>query len=123
MHISLIDHIVLVVQSVETTTQFYTRFLGEPEFVDDEQVCWKIGETRLFFGLPYSTYAPHDKDLYGLNHLAFRAGSVEELGEVVQHLDDASIAHSGMQKDTYSNKEFVWLDDPDGYRIEFYVRQ
>ncbi len=122
MNISHIDHVVLMVKSIERTEKFYKRFLGEPEFVDAEQVCWKIGETKIFFGLPYNTYAPYDKDTYGMNHLAFRVRDRAELEAAATMLSEAQVAHSGIQQDKYSGNEFVWLDDPDGYRIEFYVR-
>jgi len=35
-------------------------------------------------------------------------------------LTSNQIAHSGI--DRYGLKEFLWLDDPDGMRIEFYLR-
>jgi hypothetical protein len=44
------------------------------------------------------------------------------LREVVQHLNSADLPHSGIKIDHYGNKEFVWLDDPNGFRLEFYCR-
>jgi hypothetical protein len=32
------------------------------------------------------------------------------------------IKQSGIQVDKYGNNEFIWFDDPDGYRVEFYCR-
>ena len=122
MDIQLIDHIVLMVKDITVTTKFYSAFLGEPEFQDSEQVCWKVGDTKIFFGLPNAEYVPHNKDSYGINHLAFRVGNREELRQLAQKLHVADISHSDIQKDTYSGNDFIWLDDPDGYRIEFYVR-
>ncbi len=37
-------------------------------------------------------------------------------------LTSNQIAHSGIVIDSYGLKEFLWLDDPDGMRIEFYLR-
>lgn len=66
-----LDHLVIVVKDIQTTTKFYTSFLDEPEHIDNNQVVFKIGETKIFFGLPYKDYMWHDKDKYGLNHIAF----------------------------------------------------
>jgi catechol-2,3-dioxygenase len=117
-----IDHIVLMVKDVESTAQFYGSFLDEPITKSEEQVAYKVGETTIFFGLPYKEYKPHDKDVYGLNHLTFRVSSLEELKEFENKLSQADIKHSGIQIDKYGGKEFIWFDDPDGYRLEFYLR-
>jgi hypothetical protein len=37
-------------------------------------------------------------------------------------LGSAGISHSGIKIDHYGQKEFIWLDDPDGMRVEFYLR-
>ena len=66
-----IDHIVLICKDVNKTTEFYSKFLGKPIMRDNEQIAWQIGETKLFFGLPYKEYVLGDKDSYSLNHLAF----------------------------------------------------
>lgn len=122
MQPQLIDHIVIVVKDVEKTADFYSKFLGEPTTRDKEQVVYKIGDTKLFFGLPYKDYEWHDKDKYGLNHLAFGVRSIEELKDFETKLNQANIKNSGVQIDKWGKKEFIWFDDPDGYRLEFYYR-
>ncbi|PIR41176.1 MAG: hypothetical protein COV31_02080 [Candidatus Yanofskybacteria bacterium CG10_big_fil_rev_8_21_14_0_10_46_23] len=121
VEIKFIDHIVVVVKDVSETAGFYSVFLGEPTFKDQDQVVFKIGETKLFFGLAYKDYKWHDKDHYGLNHLAFGLSRVEELEALGERLNKAGIKNSGIQIDKYSQKEFIWFDDPDGYRLEFYL--
>ena len=119
-----IDHIVLICKDVERTYNFYKYFLGEPEQKDKEQVAWRIGETKLFFGLPYKDYVLGDKDCYSLNHLAFGVRSTEELKHFEKVLNDANISNKGIRAKKYGDKEFKYVsfDDPDGYRIEFYHR-
>ena len=120
--LSFIDHIVIVVQDLRRTEQFYTVFLREPVHVDAESVAYQIGETKLFFVLPYGQFSKTDKDEGSLNHVAFGVRTSKELSESETILNKAKIKHSGIQIDRYGNKEFIWFDDPDGYRVEFYCR-
>lgn len=120
---TFIDHIVLIVKDIEETEKFYSSFLGKPEQLDKEQVAYKIGNTKIFFGLPYSEYQSLDKDKGGVNHLAFGVRTTEELKSFEKVLNDASIKNSGVKIDKYGNKEFVWFDDPNGYRLELYCRE
>lgn len=117
-----IDHIVIIVKDIERTAQFYRVFLGDWIEKNDEQVVFQTGETKLFFGLPYTEYMPNDKDAYGLNHYAFGVHTLDELKELEGVLNRGNIKNSGLQKDRFAGKEFIWFDDPDGYRLEFYLR-
>ncbi|OGN13907.1 MAG: hypothetical protein A3J47_03460 [Candidatus Yanofskybacteria bacterium RIFCSPHIGHO2_02_FULL_43_22] len=117
-----IDHIVIIAKDIDRTADFYNSFLGEPIMKDAEQVAYKVGDTKIFFGLPYKDFEPNDKDKYGLNHLAFGVRSIEELKEFENKLNQTSIKNSGIKIDKYGKKEFIWFDDPDGYRLEFYYR-
>ena len=117
-----IDHIVLIVKNIEETEKFYSSFLGKPEHQDENQVAYKIGETKIFFGLPYGEYEKSDKDKTSLNHLAFGVKTAEELREFEQILKEANIKNSGVKIDKYGNKEFIWFDDPSGIRLETYCR-
>ncbi len=116
-----IDHLVLMVKDIETTSQFYS-FLGEPVLKSEDQVVYQVGDTKIFFGLPYTSYGSYDKDAIGLNHLAFGVKSKDELVQMKDGLDQNGIKNSGIQIDKYGGKEFIWFDDPDGYRLEFYLR-
>ena len=63
-----------------------------------------------------------EKENIELNHLAFGVRSLHEHQLIRKRLDDAHVSHSGIKKDQYGQKDFIWLDDPDGMRIEFYCR-
>ena len=117
-----VDHIVLIVKDVNKTFDFYKNFSGEPIQRDKDQVAWQIGETKLFFGLPYKDYVLGDKDSYSLNHLAFGVRSIEELKQFEKVLNDSGIVNKGIRLDKYGKREYVSFDDPDSYRIEFYHR-
>jgi len=122
MQPKFIDHIVLIVKDKNVTKEFYDKFLGEPEEAYEDSISYKIGETKIFFGLPYGEYQNYNKDLSGLNHLAFGVRTIEELQEFEKVLNDSNINNSGIIKEKDSKKDFIWFDDPDGIRLEFYCR-
>jgi glyoxylase I family protein len=57
-----------------------------------------------------------------IERLAFGVHTLEELQAIQEQLGRAGISNSGIKKDRYGQKEFIWLDDPDKMRIEFYLR-
>lgn len=118
-----VDHLVFRVTETVRTERFYTALLGPPSHRTEDSVMFQVGETRLFFTRsvqqPSGTY---EKESVGLNHLAFGVRTLEELQTIQGQLDRAGIRHSGIKKDRYGQKDFIWLDDPDGMRVEFYLR-
>jgi glyoxylase I family protein len=117
-----IDHLVFRIANLATTERFYTVILGNPTHQTDS-LMYMAGNTRLFFTIADPARAPYDKEQTGLNHLAFAIPTLEDLQIIQTQLNAASITNSGIQIDQYGLKEFIWLDDPDGLRIEFYLRQ
>ncbi len=123
MKLQKIDHLVLLVKDLERTEKFYSYFLGEPIDKNDFQVAYKIGDTKIFFANPGNQNSPvFDKENLGLNHLAFHVASLEELKAWGEILNKSAIKNSGIQIDKYGDREFIWFDDPDGIRLEFYLR-
>lgn len=118
-----IDHLVLRVTALRRSEAFYTALLGQPADRTESSVMYMIGDTRLFLTLSDdSSNAPYDKEKAGLNHLAFGVRAFDELQTIQRHLDSRGISHSRIQKDRHGQKDFIWLDDPDGMRIEVYLR-
>ncbi len=117
-----LDHIVISVKDLKKSTAFYQSFL-EKSKVSEWDASWQLGDTKLFLTNPYKKSArSFDKHNIGLNHLAFRVKSVVELKRYAKKLQGAAIKNSGIQIDRYSKREFLWFDDPDGIRLEFYLR-
>jgi glyoxylase I family protein len=119
----LIDHLVFRVSALDRTEHFYTAILSQQPECAEGSLMYTVGDTLLFFTLsthPPST--PYDKEQIGLNHIAFGIRSLADLQALQTQLDAAGIAHSGIKLDPYGLKEFIWLNDPDGMRIEFYLR-
>ena len=122
MQPKFIDHIVIIVKDLAISKDFYSKFLGEPEENYNDSISYKIGDTKIFFGLPYGEWQKTDKDLSGLNHLAFGVRTMEELNIFGKIINDSNIKNSGIIKEKDSKKDFIWFDDPDGNRLEFYCR-
>jgi glyoxylase I family protein len=118
-----VDHLVFRVTDLHGTERFYSTLLGQPSQRAEGSLMYKAGDTRLFFTLSdQHQQRTHEKERVGLNHIAFGVRTLEELQTIQQQLDSAGISHSGVKVDQYGLKEFIWLDDPDGIRIEFYLR-
>ncbi len=83
MKINFIDHILIIVKDINKTAKFYSVFLGKPIEKESFQVHWKIGRTKLFFGIPNKKNTKgFDKENIGLNHLAFGVRNLKELKEI-----------------------------------------
>lgn len=120
-----IDHIVLTVSDIANTTEFYENVLGTPELKGKHSIMYSIGSTQLFFCLPYGQLPKGDKfsaNRIGLEHLAIGVENLHDLHDIEKKLNRSAIKHSGVHIDKHSKKEKIWLDDPDGIRIEFYIR-
>jgi glyoxylase I family protein len=118
-----VDHLVFRVSGLERTERFYQALLGQPLERSEDSLLYAVGDTRLFFTSTAESQAGmHEKERVGLNHIAFGVRSLQELEAIQTQLDSSGISHSGLKLDQYGLKEFIWLDDPDGLRIEFYLR-
>jgi len=118
-----VDHVVFRVADLSKTEYFYTILLGEPTHRTEDSIMHEVGDTLLFFSAcDVVNPKAYEKEQIGLNHVAFGVRTLEELQTIREQLDGAGIVHSGIKIDRYGKKEFIWLDDPDGMRIEFYLR-
>jgi glyoxylase I family protein len=118
-----VDHLVWRVRDLNDTEKFYAALLGTPHQRAADSIMYQLGDTRLFFTRCAGDHAAaYDKERVGLNHFALGVRTLRELEKIQGQLDRAGIAHSGIQLDPYGTKEFIWMDDPDGLRVEFYLR-
>jgi glyoxylase I family protein len=106
---------------LERTQLFYAVLLGEP-FEAEGYIMYMVGDTRLFFTPSVDQAAPYDKENVGLNHIAFGVRTVEELQNIEAQLDQGNIIHSGIRLWKDGLTKYIWLDDPDGMRLEYWLR-
>ncbi len=120
-----IEHIVLVIKDLKRSKEFYSKIFGKPEYSDKYSFMFIIGETKLFLCLPYRKMPENDRfnpNRIGLEHLAFGVKSLKLLKDIEKHLNNKVIRNSGIHIDKHSKKEKIWFDDPDGIRLEFFLK-
>jgi glyoxylase I family protein len=117
-----VDHLVFRVAEIDRTERFYSAFLGESLKAED-YIMYMAGDTRLFFTRSVeSPQGMYEKENVGLNHIAFGARTLKELRTIQGQLDSRGIPHSGIKLWQDGLTEYIWLDDPDGMRVEFWLR-
>jgi len=120
-----LDHIVLTVSDLERTPDFYIRIFGEPLQTDRYSVMYQFGETKFFLVLSYGELPADDRfnpNRIGLEHLAFGVRELKDLQTIEKALTQQGVRHSGIHIDRHSQREKMWLDDPDGIRLVFFLR-
>ncbi len=118
---NFVDHLVFRVSDIDRTTCFYSALLGEP-YKEDSYVMYRAGDTLMFFTPSMAPPEPYDKEKVGLNHIALGVRTIDEMRMVESQLNRASIAHSGIKVWRDGVTRYIWLDDPDGIRVEYWLR-
>ena len=75
--------------------------------------------------MPYAKLPKGDKfnpNRIGLEHIAIGVSELSILRKIENILNYVRIKHSGIHIDKHSKKEKIWLNDPDGIRVEFFIR-
>lgn len=117
-----VDHLVFRVADLDRTERFYNALLGSP-LKEEDFIMYIAGNTRLFFGRSTQSLSEiYNKENVGLNHVAFGVRTEKELQTVQSQLDATGISHSGIKVWQDGVTRYIWLDDPDGMRIEFWLR-
>jgi glyoxylase I family protein len=118
---NFVDHLVFRVSDMERTARFYSSLLGEP-YRAEGYVMYSAGDTLLFFTPSVEHTEAFNKEKVGLNHIALGVRSIDELKIVESQLNQAAIAHSGIKLWQDGLTQYIWLDDPDGIRVEYWLR-
>jgi catechol-2,3-dioxygenase len=118
---TFVDHLVFRIRDLERTERFYTALLDEP-FKGDGYVMYMVGVTRLFFTPSVDHAAAYNKENVGLNHIALGVRTIEQLQRVESQLNEGCVAHSGIKLWQDGLTKYIWLDDPDGIRVEYWLR-
>lgn len=118
---NFVDHLVFRVRDMAQSERFYTALLGEP-YKEEGYSMYMVGETRLFFTPSVQQAAAYHKENVGLNHIALGVRTQDELQQIERQLNEGGIAHSGIKLWQDGLTSYIWLDDPDGIRVEFWQR-
>ncbi|WP_064093097.1 SMU1112c/YaeR family gloxylase I-like metalloprotein [Rossellomorea aquimaris] len=126
MNFKKIHHIAIICSDYDKSKEFYVHKLGLEvirEMYREERASYKLdlalnGEYIIeLFSFPNSPKRPSYPEAQGLRHLAFE---VEDVDQSVKQLNDVGIETEEVRVDTYTNKRFVFFEDPDGLPLEIY---
>lgn len=126
MNLKKVHHIAVICSDYGRSLDFYTRVLGLEVIAEHYRAERKSYKTDLalngeyvieLFSFPDPPQRLTRPEATGLRHLAFE---VADLDEAVAALDANGIAHEAIRVDEYTNKRFVFFEDPDRLPIEFY---
>lgn len=125
-----IDHVDLVVSSLERSLVFYGGLLGPLGFTRWSTITGERGERVVYLGREGSHFAiglrerhgeaPYDRYALGIHHLAISAPSREAVDERARWLiDQAATIESGPKEYEYSPTYYaVFFYDPDRIKLE-----
>lgn len=126
MLLNKIHHIAILCSDYEKSKRFYTNVLGLTilkETYREERDSYKLDLALNgvyiieLFSFPNPPQRPSRPEATGLRHLAFE---VDNLDEIVLHLDKNKIVSEPVRTDAITGKRFTFIADPDGLPIEFY---
>jgi glyoxylase I family protein len=125
-----IAHVRLTVTDIERSRQFYESVFGWPVLIEvpenaDEAtrnqlsflyggVIYDLGGTLL--GLRPVANDRFDEDRAGLDHIAFRLGSKDELDSAAIHLDEVGVEHEPVRD--IGPSYILEFRDPDNIALE-----
>ena len=112
-----LDHIVVYAADATASGRFYTHLLGALGF--DKRRDFVFARDGLFVDVRTATVAsePHRRGQRGVDHIGFRADSVDELREVRDQLRQAGL-ETGRWIEFDNGDVALFVPDPDGVRIE-----
>ena len=123
--IGKIGHVVLNVQDVERSTQFYTQVLGfrisdvyPEEMVSGGMVFLRCNPDHHGIALVGSTNAPAEN--VELNHIAFEVATVDEVVRARDHLRRHGVEIDFEGRRRAGCQLAVEFRDPDNHRLEIY---
>lgn len=126
MKLNKVHHVAIICSDYERSKNFYVNILG----LEVKQEVYR--ETRKSYKLDLSVNGNYQIELFsfenppkrvsypeaaGLRHLAFEVDDIESSRE---ELVSKGIIVEPIRIDEYTNKKFVFFNDPDGLPIELY---
>ena len=121
----MIHHVAIIASNYEQSRHFYVDLLGFEVIRenyrkerDSYKLDLKIGESEIeLFSFPNSPKRPSYPEACGLRHLCFK---VEDIEAAVKALNEKNIQTEPIRIDEYTNKKYVFFNDPDGLPLELY---
>ena len=121
-----IHHICLRSMDFSITKNFYQNILGWKLVIDNpELIIFLAGSVFVAFkkaaprNKQYSSFSPFE---VGLDHIAIKCETEEELHRFAKGLGDAGVENTGVKTDETLQKLYVAFKDPDKIQWEFYMR-
>lgn len=121
-----LHHVAIIVSDYRRSLDFYTQILGFELISQNyraERESWKaaLGLNGIYLVELFSFPQPPPRLSYpeatGLRHLAF---AVDNLASAVEELQSKGISYEPIRTDPITQKQFTFLNDPDGLPIELY---
>jgi len=124
-----VHHLALICRDVEETIQFYQEFLGFPlvelvenrDYAGSSHFFFDIGNRNLlgFFDFPGHDHPDFQETIGGVQHLALSTTQADFDAAKVR-LEAAGIEFIGPDRGIDNS---IYLRDPNGVNIEFYVQE
>ncbi|QLL06181.1 VOC family protein [Mycobacterium vicinigordonae] len=125
-----IAHVRLTVTDIERSRQFYENVFGWPVLVEIPENADEATRSRLSFlfggviydmggallGLRPVAGDRFDEDRTGLDHIAFRLGSKDEIDSAAEYLDEIGIGHEPVKD--IGPSYILEFRDPDNIALE-----
>ena len=123
-----IHHVAIIASDYERSKHFYVNILGleviRENYRAERQsykLDLKVGTSEIeLFSFPNSPERPSYPEACGLRHLCFR---VEDIEQVVSYLNESGVQTQEIRVDEYTQKRYVFFNDPDGLPLELYESQ
>ena len=119
-------HLRLTVSDLERSLRFYTEVLGFELRVrfGPNSVFLHDGTMGLGLNTPWHEVSPgelrFDEARVGLDHLAFRVASPEDVQRAAERLDALGVARSEVKDGRIPGSKLIVFRDPDNIQLEYY---
>ena len=120
-----IHHVAIIASDYERSKHFYVNILGMEVIRENYRaerqsykLDLKVGTSEIeLFSFPKIPERPSYPEACGLRHLCFR---VEDIEQVVSYLNESGVQTQEIRVDEYTQKRYVFFNDPDGLPLELY---